>query len=166
MQPQVIFGISVLQGFVVWGMIGARYIWPALRDKPRAEALRPVLLLHAFRFVGLAFLVPGVVSSDLPVAFAQPAAYGDLATSLLALLSIATLGSRLGTIIVWVFNIVGTVDLLNAFYQADRLGVGLTPGLQGAAYFIPTVLVPLLLVTHALAVRLLLRPERVEVRNV
>jgi hypothetical protein len=156
MQPQVVFGISVLLGFVVWGMIGARYIWPGLRGRPRTDALRPVLFLHAFRFVGLAFLVPGVVSPDLPDAFAHPAAYGDLATSMLALLAIATLGSRLGTIIVWVFNIIGAVDLLNAFYQADRLGVGITPGLQGAAYFIPTVLVPLLLVTHALVFRILL----------
>ncbi len=156
MSPQAVFGISVLQGFVVWGMIGARYIWPMLRGKPRAEALRPLLQLHAFRFIGLVFLVPGVVSPDLPDAFARPAAYGDLTTSLLALLAIAMLGSRLGTIIVWVFNVVGTVDLLNAFYQADRLGVGLTPGLQGAAYFIPTVLVPLLLVTHVLVFRILL----------
>jgi hypothetical protein len=155
MQPQVVFAISVLLGFVVWGMIGARYIGPALRGRPRTEALRPLLLLHAFRFVGLAFLVPGVVSPDLPDAFAQPAAYGDLATSLLALLAIATLKSRLGTIVVWVFNIVGTVDLLNAFYQGDRLGLGIAPGLQGAAYFIPTVLVPLLLVTHALVFRIL-----------
>jgi hypothetical protein len=159
MQPQLVFVISVLMGFVVWGMIGARYIWPALRSRPRTEALRPVLQLHTFRFVGLAFLVPGVVSPDLPDAFAQPAAYGDLATSILALLAIATLGSPLGTIIVWVFNIIGTVDLLNAFYQADRLGVGITPGLQGAAYFIPTVLVPLLLVTHALVFRILLRTD-------
>jgi hypothetical protein len=156
MQPQVVFGINVLLAVVVWGMIGTRYIWPALRDRPRTEALRPVLLLHAFRFVGLAFLVPGVVSPDLPAAYAQPAAYGDLATSMLALLAIAMLRSGPGTIIVWVFNIVGTLDLLNAFYQGDRLGVGLTPGLQGAAYFIPTVLVPLLLVTHALAFRILL----------
>lgn len=163
MQLQAIFLISVLQGVVVWGLIAARYIWPALRDRPRAQALRPLLCLHAFRFVGLAFLVPGVVSVDLPDAFARPAAYGDLATSLLALLAIATLSNRLGTIIVWVFNVVGTVDLLNAFYQADRLGVGANPGLQGAAYFIPTVLVPLLLVTHALVFRILLRPENQEV---
>jgi hypothetical protein len=154
MQPQVVFGISVLLGFVVWGMIGARYIWPALRGRPRTEALRPVLLLHAFRFIGLAFLVPGVVSPDLPDAFAQPAAYGDLATSLLALLAIATLGSRPGVIIVWMFNIVGTVDLLNAFYQGNRLGM--MPGQQGAAYFIPTVLVALLLVTHALVFRIVI----------
>ena len=156
MPPQLIFGISVLLAFVVWGMIGARYIWPALRDRPRAEALRPVLFLHAFRFVGLAFLVPGVVSPDLPAGFAEPAAYGDLATSLLALLAIAILGSRTGTILVWVFNVVGTVDLLYAFYQGDRIGVGIAPGLQGAAYFIPTVVVPLLLVTHVLVFRILL----------
>ena len=159
MSPQAIFGISVLLGLVVWGMIVAWYVWPALRHRPRTEALRPLLLLHAFRFVGLAFLVPGVVSPELPAGFAQPAAYGDLATSMLALLGIAMLGSRAGTIIVWVFNSVGTLDLLNAFYQGDRLGVGMTPGLQGAAYFIPTVLVPLLLVTHALVFRILLGAE-------
>lgn len=165
MQPQAIFGISVLLGFVAWGMIGARYIWPALRGRPRAEALRPVLLLHAFRYVGLAFLVPGVVSPDLPDAFARPAAYGDLVTSLLALLAIATLKSPLGNVIVWVFNIVGTVDLLNAFYQGNRLGIGITPGLQGVAYFIPTVLVPLLLVTHVLVFRILLGPKEGVVRQ-
>ena len=74
MQPQLIFGISVTLALVVWGMIVARYVWPALRGRPRAEALRPLLLLHAFRFVGLAFLLPGVVSPDLPDAFARPAA--------------------------------------------------------------------------------------------
>jgi hypothetical protein len=83
MQPQAIFGISVLFGFIVWGMVGAHYLWPALRSRPRREALRPILLLHGFRFVGLVFLVPGVVSPDLPTAFARPAAYGDLLTSIL-----------------------------------------------------------------------------------
>src|SRR5262245_42830847 len=157
MQPQAVFDISVLLGLVVWGIIGARDIWPALRRRPRAEALRPLLLLHSFRFVGLAFVVPGVVSPDLPAGFARPAAYGDLATAILALLALAALGSRPGTILVWVFNIVGTVDLLNAFYQGNRLGVGSSPGLQGAAYFIPTVLVPLLLATHVLVFCILLR---------
>ena len=159
MQPQLVFGISVLLGLVVWGIIGAQDIWPALRTRPRAEALRPLLLLHAFRFVGLAFLVPGVVAPDLPAGFARPAAFGDLTTCILALLATASLRSRLGTLLVWVFNVVGTLDLLNAFYQADRLGVGIAPGLQGAAYFIPTVLVPLLLVTHVLVFCILLRRD-------
>src|SRR5262249_36341385 len=136
-----------------------RYIWPALGRVTRIEALRRILLLHTFRFIGLAFLIPGVVSPDLPVAFAVPAAYGDLTTAILALLAIATLDSSLGIILVWAFNIVGSADLLFAFYSGNRYRVGLEPGLQGAAYFIPTVLVPLLLITHWLVFLLLLKPD-------
>jgi hypothetical protein len=82
--PLALFGTSVALSFVAWGIIAARYLWPALRNQPRAFALRPLLLLHSFRFIGLAFLVPGVVSPDLPGAFARPAAYGDLIAALLA----------------------------------------------------------------------------------
>ena len=160
MPPQALFGISVILSFISWGIIARRYIWPALRRVPRTQALRPLLLLHAFRFVGLAFVIPGVVSPDIPIAFAVPAAYGDLSTAILALLAIATMGSTLGIILVWAFNILGSADLLCALYQGDRTGVGLAPGLQGAAYFIPTVLVPLLLITHGVVFRLLLQRER------
>jgi hypothetical protein len=76
MQPQLVFGISVLLGCLVWRIIGARDVWPALRRRSRAEALRPLLLLHAIRFVGLAFLVRGVISPDSPDEFARPAPYG------------------------------------------------------------------------------------------
>jgi len=109
--------------------------------------------------VGLAFLIPGVVSPDLPVAFARPAAYGDLTTSILALFAIVTLNSVLGIILAWAFNIFGSADLLYAFYEGNRVQLDSAPGLQGAAYFIPTVLVPLLLTTHALVFLLLLKPN-------
>ncbi len=161
MPPRAAFGISVVLSFVAWGIVARRYLWPVLRTRPRADALRPILALHAFRFIGLAFLVPGVVSPDLSAAFARPAAYGDLLTTLLALLALATLSSRLGIVLVWVFNIVGAADLLNALYLGNSTGLGDAPGLQGAAYFIPTVLVPLLLITHALAFGLLLRNSSV-----
>ncbi len=155
MPTQALFGISIALSFVAWGIVAGRYLWPALRSQPRADALRPLLLLYAFRFVGLAFLVPGVVSPDLPTAFARPAAYGDLATAILALLAVAALRIRLGIILVWVVNILGSADLLYAFYQGNR--IGFLPGQQGAAYFIPTVLVPLLLITHGLMFRLVLK---------
>jgi hypothetical protein len=116
-----------------------------------------VLLFHSFRFVGLAFLVPGVVSPDLPDAFARPAAYGDLLTAILALLSMAFLRQPIGVLLVWLFNVIGSADLLYAFYNGNRTAVGINPGLQGAAFFIPTVLVPLLLITHGLVFRILLR---------
>jgi hypothetical protein len=46
----VIFGISVVLSFVVWGIIAVQYLWPAMRNLPRAQALRPLLLFHGFRF--------------------------------------------------------------------------------------------------------------------
>jgi hypothetical protein len=159
MPHQALFGISVILSLISWGIIARRYIWPALRHVQRAEALRRSLLLHSFRFVGLAFVIPGVVSPDLPVAFARPAAYGDLTTSVLALFAIATLGSTLGIILAWAFNILGSADLLYAFYEGNRVDLASAPGLQGAAYFIPTLLVPLLLITHVLVFLLLLKPS-------
>jgi len=78
MQSQLCFFVSVAFSLVAWGIIAARYIWPELRLRQRAEALRALLILHSFRFIGLAFLVPGVVSTDLPSAFAGSAAYGDI----------------------------------------------------------------------------------------
>src|SRR5690348_6224137 len=82
MSPPMLFGISGAFSLAVWGVATWQYIWPALSKRTNADALRPILLLHGFRFVGLAFLVPGVVSPELPAAFARPAAYGDLASAI------------------------------------------------------------------------------------
>jgi hypothetical protein len=141
-------------GFVCWGTIAAQYLWPALRTLPRHRALRLLLLIHSFRFIGLAFVVPGVVSPDLPSEFARPAAYGDLVAAILALLALAALPSKFGIGLVWVFNLWGVADLLYAFYQG-LFGVGVNPGQLRAAFFIPTVAVPLLFVTHVLVFMLL-----------
>jgi hypothetical protein len=149
MPVQLLFGISVAFGFVAWGVVTALYIWPQLQARSRIEALRPLLALHGFRFIGLSFLIPGVVSADLPAAFARDAAYGDLIAAILALLALASLRSKLGIALVWVFNVWGTLDLLNAFYVANA--TGLSAGQLGAAYFIPTAIVPLLLITHGLS---------------
>jgi hypothetical protein len=157
MPPLALFGISIAFSFIAWGILVARYLWPELRRQSRADALWPLLLLHCFRFVGLSFLVPGVVSPDLPTAWTLPAAYGDLITAVLALLALAVLRSGLGIALVWVFNLWGSADLLYAFYQGNQ--VGLEPGQLGAAYFIVTVLVPLLLITHGLVFRLLLQRD-------
>jgi hypothetical protein len=156
MPPRAVYGISLVFSCMAWGMVTARYVWPALRTLPRARALRPLRVLHGFRFIGLAFLVPGVVSPDLPIAFARPAAYGDLMTTVLAWLALALLPSRLGRVLVWVFTCCGSADLFYAFSQGNRTGLGHAPGLMGAAYFMPTILVPLLLITHGLVFRLLL----------
>jgi hypothetical protein len=161
MPSPVLFGISVAFGLIVWGLVAQNYIWPALRERSSPENLKPILLLHAFRFLGLAFVVPGVVSSELPAAFAQPVAYGDFITAILALLALATLRRRGGTVATWVFNTVGTADLLFAFYLGSRISLPATPGLLGAGFFILTAYVPLLLITHGLVFRMLVRARDV-----
>ena len=157
MLTQLFFFASVGFSFVVWGIVAARYIWPKLRSLDRTEALRPILILHSFRFFGLVFLVPGVVSSDLPASFARPTAYGDFIAAMLALLTLLMLSSRGGSFLAWIFNIWGAADLLNAFYQGNH--AGLIAGQLGATYVIPTLIVPLLLITHGIAFRILLQHQ-------
>lgn len=149
-----VFFASVAFSLVAWGIVASRYIWPELRRRPRIDALRPILILHSFRFVGLAFLLPGVVSHDLPAAFARPAAYGDIIAMVLALVSLLMLQGKAGIASVWLFNIVGSADLLFAFFEGHH--AGLQAGQLGAAYFIPILFVPLLLITHGLVFRILL----------
>jgi len=150
--PHVAFRTSVPFGLIAWGTVAALYIWPGLSGLPVSDAVRPLLILHAFRYVGLAFLIPGVVSPELPAAFARPAALGDLVSALLALLALLGLGNGVGTVLTWMFNIWGSADLLFAFYNGARLvrAGKLRATHFGAAYFIPTFYVQLLLITHGI----------------
>ena len=50
-------------------------------------------------------------------------------------------------LIVWIFNIEGTLDLLNAVTQGLRYT---QDGQLAATYFIPAVIVPALLVSHVM----------------
>jgi hypothetical protein len=156
-QQMIWFFVSIAFSFIAWGTVTARYIWPKLRTRQRAEALRPLLTLHSFRFIGLAFLVPGVVSPDLPPAFAHPAAYGDMVAAILALFSLLLLPSATGVAAAWIFSLWGSADILNAFYQANH--DGLLAGQLGGAFFLPTLVVPLLVITHGLAFRILLQHQ-------
>jgi len=96
----------------------------------------------------------------LPSAFAAPAAYGDLIAALLAMAAILALTNRASWAIplVWLFNVWGAGDLLNAFYQA-QIRVGIGPGSLGASFYIPTLVVPPLLVIHGLIFRLLAKTK-------
>ena len=156
-QQMIWFFASIAFSLIAWGIVTARYIWPGLRHRQRAEALQPLLILHSFRFIGLSMLVPGVVSPDLPPAFAHPAAFGDIIAAILALVSLLLLPRTAGVAVAWMFNLWGLADLFNAFYQAAH--AGLLAGQLGAAFFLPTFVVPLLLITHGLGFRILLQHQ-------
>ena len=155
-----LFGISTLMSLVSAVAIAQVYAWPRLRMMNGDQALQVLVAPHMFlRFIGLSFLVPGVVSRSLPAAFAVPAAYGDFVAGILAIAATVALsrGASWARALVWVFNIWGAADFLLAIVQGLR--VQIDPGALGAAFFIPTAVVPPLLVTHALIFRLLVRPK-------
>jgi len=146
---------------VAFGLVTQLYIWPWLRRLERDEALVPLVVLHTFRFIGLSFLVPGVVSPALPLAFAAPAASGDLVAALLAGAVTVALSRRTcsATVVVWLCTVWGMADLLLAFYQG-WFGGGLDARLLGAACFMPTAVVPPLRIMHGLIFWLLVRPGK------
>ncbi len=153
MDTLTIFGVQLVLSVLVYALIAKWYAAPWLATKPFHVALIALIFPHTFRHLGLAFLVPGLVAEPLPSSFAFAAAYGDLVSGLLALLSLVALRARWGVALplVWLFNIVGTVDLLNALRNADAV-----PHLH-TTWYIPTFVVPLLLVTHVMIFARLLR---------
>ena len=147
MPIELILPVSMVMSILAWTLIFAWYVHPVLRKATFFAAMRPLLLLHSFRYLGLMFLIPGVTAEALDMRFAEPAAYGDLIAALLALVALAMLYVHrfAGFVAVVIFNIWGLVDLLNAVAR----GIMFTPdGALGATFWIPALIVPLLLVSH------------------
>jgi len=144
MDTTVIFLTQLSMSIFVYSLLAKWSISPWLKSKAAAVALMILVAPHAIRHVGLTFLVPSVIDPDVPQTFAQMTAWGDFAAGLLAILSLFALRHkwRLTLPILWVFNIVGTVDLLKALSQPDNI-----PYLAGT-WYIPTFWVPVLLVSH------------------
>src|SRR5262252_5684740 len=136
----------VFSTLVFW--VAARlYLVPRLPMLTPQAVLLPILLLHAFRHLGLMFLAPGATYAGIPPQFAYPAAFGDLLAALLALIAILALvrNSARARLLVWAFNVEGTLDLFNAITLATIYGA---QPYMGPAYWIPAFWVPALLVTH------------------
>ena len=157
MNSPAIFGLSFLMSLLSSIVVAVLFAWPWLRTSNREQALIWLVAPHMFlRFIGLSFLVPGVVSASLPKAWAVPAAYGDFVAGILAIIATAAL-AKMGIraiAAVWIFNVWGAADLLFAFYKGAH--VGLEPGSLGAAFYLITAVVPPLLVSHALIFGLLI----------
>ena len=159
MSPANIFNVHLVLGYVAWLLCFRVYIWPRLKSMDRVEAQRAIATLHSFRFFGLVFLVPGVVGSHLPGGFASFAAYADLATGVLAILALLTVRARpLFWLFVVAFNLVGVADLFVDYYHAVQANLPAVAGELGAAYAIPIIYVPLLMITHIAAFYMLVRP--------
>ena len=160
MSAETVFNLHRVLGYVAWGLCFGAYAMPRLKSMDLMAAQRAIATLHSFRFFGLVFILPGVVGPNLPVHFATFAAYWDLATGVLAMLALMTVRIRpLFLLFVVTFNVVGMVDLILDYYHATQIGLPAMAGQLGAAYVIPVIYVPLLMITHVAAFYLLLRRQ-------
>ena len=166
MSPQIIFQLHLAFGYVAWLLCSGVYLLPRLKAMDRVDAQRAIATLHSFRFFGLVFLLPGVVSPNLPTRFAGFAAYGDFATGVLAIVAILTVKLRpLFWSLVVAFNVIGAGDIIIDYYHAVQVGFPEVAGQLGAAYAIPIIYVSLLMITHAVALSWLLQiPVQVDSR--
>ena len=166
MSPVIIFNLQLILGYVAWLLCFRAYLLPTLKSMDLVAAQRAIATLHSFRFFGLVFIHPGVVGPDLPARFAIFAAYWDLATGVLAIVALLTIRMRpLFWLFVVAFNLVGVVDLIFDYYHATQVGLPAMAGQMGAAYAIPVLYVPLLMITHVVAFYLLLRRQPKAVRS-
>src|SRR5258708_19918742 len=159
MSPEPLFQVRLVLGYVAWLLCFRAYVWPWLKSMDRVDAQRAMATLHSFRFFGLVFILPGVVGPHLPASFATFAAYGDLATGVLAMLTLLAVRIRpLFWALVVAFNVVGTADLILNYYHAVQVGLPALAGELGATYAIPITHLPLLLFTTPLPSFFLLPP--------
>jgi hypothetical protein len=160
MSPQTIFQLQLVLGYVACLLCFSAYVLPRLKSMERHKAHRVIATVHSFRFFGLVFILPGVVGSSLPTDFATSAAYGDFATGILALLALLTVRVRpLFWFFVAAFNLVGIGDLILAYYHAVQGGLPEHAGQLGLAYPVPILYVPMLMITHIVALYWLVRPQ-------
>lgn len=138
------------------------YQWllrPQLHWLTPKQVLVPLLLLHTLRHLGLMFLMPGAIQPGMPIVFALPAAAGDFISAALALLTLVLIQrrSKFAVPLAWIFTVVGTLDFAMAITLTRITG---SAQFLGAAYWIPSFWVPMLLVAHWIIFVVLLRCKR------
>jgi hypothetical protein len=154
-----ILTVNLLFSTLVFWIAARIYILPRLHERRPKSVLLPILLLHSFRHLGLMFLAPGATYAGIPQQFAYPAAFGDLLAALLALVAIPAVANetRSSRLLVWIFNLEGTLDLVAAITLATVYNAA---PYMGPVYWIPAFWVPALLVTHYITFVILLKHGR------
>ena len=155
MPAPIVLVIDFTFALIAYALVAHWYVLPALAERPLRSSLPPLLLIHLLRPISLWLLVPGViVKRTIPIGFAQGTAFGDLLAAALALVAalLVRAESKLAIPAVWLFNIVGFVDVLRNCVTGLLLG---SPPHMGAAVLIPAFGVPAIIVSHGLIFKIL-----------
>jgi hypothetical protein len=151
-----ILTVNLLFSTLVFWVAARLYVLPKLHEWEPRTILLPILLLHSTRHLGLMFLAPGATYAGIPSQFTYPAAFGDLLAAVLAMVAVPAVAARAraAKLLVWLFNIEGTLDLMTAIVLATITDAA---PFMGPAYWIPAFWVPALLVTHYITFLVLVR---------
>lgn len=150
MTPFHVLSIQASLSIIIFSLLGIWYVNPKLSKLPLEKILIPLLWTHTLRYIALVLFLPGQVSPDFPRGILSIIAYGDFITALLSLFAILMLKYRIfgALIMVWIFNFVSVIDIINSIGMAIGARVYNIP--LGFTYIIVAFYVPLLVVTQAM----------------
>ncbi len=156
-----IMSFNLVLSSIIFYWTAVIYLMPKLKEISAAAIFVPILILHSLRHLGLMFMTSGAVYEGMPPQFAYPAGIGDFISALLALFALyAIRKDKLFKITaMWVFNVVGTIDLIYAISMGSLHNIG---PYMGASYWIPSFLVPIFLITHYIVFKKLLLDKSVD----
>ena len=155
MEPAQVFGAQFFGSLVLWWIVVSLWIGPAVRDWSDTDRLALWTTPLVLRYLGLGLLVPQL-APGLDADFSRNTAIGDAATSVLAVVAVVGLRRGFAPARAFAFaaHLVGSIDLCIALPHAVL--VGAATHLHGQ-WFVPAVIVPLMIHAHVMGWRTLLR---------
>jgi hypothetical protein len=150
MSPTSLFGLQFTLSLLLSAIIARWYVVPALKKLPVNQALVPLFLVHALRYLPSSAFAPGQIGDAVPKDAMAAIAYGDLASAILALIAVFFLHFRApGAIAVaWLVNVVTSLDWLYASFLAASNQLASYP--MGGNWYIINYYVPAIAVVHVL----------------
>lgn len=157
MNNLVILNLQIVIAIATYILIFRVYFRAWFAAKPFGQAVLPLLLLHAFRYLGLVLIVPGQIDPSVPRDALQIMAWGDFASGVTGLLAALAVHQRwpVATALVALFSVVGIGDLITVGYTANNAGVFFAD--IGAMWFLLVIYAPVMLLAQTyIAYRLVL----------
>jgi len=156
MDTTAIFNLQSALSLLLFGIIAKWYVWPRLIQMDYKEALIPLLLYSAFRYMGTFFMVPSM-TNGLDPAWSGPAAYLDLGSVAIALVAAFLLRYRIGfgVPVAWLYGTFGAFAFVHGATQLDAMQVATHIGpampvmtILGSSWMVTIVVLFFVLVKH------------------
>jgi hypothetical protein len=157
MSPTTLQGVQSTFSIVLFSLVAVWYIAPALRRLAVEDALVPLFLVHALRYLPSSAFAPGQIDSRVPADAMKIIANGDLISAVLALAAALFLHYRWNgaLAVAWIVNVVTTIDWLYAGFVASSHKLTTYP--MGGNWYIMNYYAPVLGVVHVMIFAYLLK---------